>query len=141
MIRNLFVVAFRTLKRDKAYGILNILGLTIGITFSLFLIYYILDELSFDRYHQKADRIYRLAAYIQEPQNAMKWASTPFPLGPALKKDYPEVEQSVRFVGADRSLYKNGELKFYEDKAYNVDSNIFEVFTYSFIEGDPKTAL
>jgi putative ABC transport system permease protein len=141
MIRNLFVVAFRTLKRDKAYGILNILGLTIGITFSLFLIFYILDELSYDRYHQKVDRIYRIASFVQEPQNSMKWASTPFPLGPALKKDYPEVEQSVRFVGANRTLYRNGELKFYEDKAYNVDSNVFEVFTYPFVEGEPKTAL
>src|SRR5215212_5827281 len=142
MIKNLLLVAFRNFKRDKWYSLLNILGLTIGITFSLFLIFYIKDELSYDKYHEKADKIYRINSYAKEPdKDVMKWAITPFPMGPALKKDYPEVEEAVRFVGNGKTMYKNGDLRFYEDKIFYCDSNVFKVFTYSFIDGDPKTAL
>jgi putative ABC transport system permease protein len=142
MIKNMLLVALRNFKRDKWYGLINILGLMIGITFSVLLIFYIKDELSYDRYNKNADRIYRMAAYIKEPEKEeMKWANVPFPLGPALKKDYPEVEESVRFVGVGKTMYKNGELHFYEDKVFFVDSNLFKVFSFSFIEGNPRTAL
>ncbi|HMH34770.1 MAG TPA: ABC transporter permease [Puia sp.] len=141
MIKNLILVALRTIKKDKAYSVLNILGLTIGISFSLLLILYVLDELSYDRYHEKADRIYRIVAFVNEPENSMKWISTQFPLGPVIKKENPEVEQSVRFVKADKAMYKNGELAFYEDKIFYADSNVFDVFTYTIVEGNPKSAL
>jgi putative ABC transport system permease protein len=142
MIKNLILVAIRNFKRDKWYSILNILGLTIGITFSLFLIFYIKDELSFDRYNKKADRIYRINSYIKEPdKDVMKLAITPFPMGPVLKKDYPEVEEAVRFAAFGKTMYKNGDLSFYEDKVFYCDSNVFKVFTYNLIEGDSKTAL
>jgi putative ABC transport system permease protein len=143
MLKNLLVVALRNFKRDKGYSLLNILGLTIGITFSLLLIFYIKDELSYDRYNKNADNIYRVNAFIKEKdKDMMKWASTPFPLGPALKKDYPEVEEAVRFVGGHgKTMYKNGDLKFYEDKVFYADSNVFKVFSCQFIEGDLQTAL
>ncbi len=141
MFKNLIRVAFRNFWKDKGYSILNILGLTIGITFSLLLIFYIIDELSFDRFHKKADRIYRVVSYINEPTNKMKWTATQFPLGPQIKRDYPEIEESVRFVNTDRRLYQNGDLKFYEEKIYYADSNVFNVFTYDFLEGNGKTAL
>ncbi len=141
MIKNLILVAFRNLVKDKGYSLLNILGLTIGITFSLFLVFYILDELSYDRYYTQADRIFRINADIQEPENSMKWATTQFPLVPVLQKDFPEVEEAVRFVNADRKMFKKGELKFYEEKIYYTDSNVFKVFDYKMIEGNPVTAL
>ena len=142
MIKNLILVALRNFKRDKGYSLLNILGLTIGITFSLFLIFYIKDELSYDRYNVNADRVYRITAFIKEPEkDVMRWANTQYPLGPALKKDYPEVEEAARFVGAGKSMYKKGDLHFYEDKVFFSDSTLFRVFTYSFIEGNPRTAL
>jgi len=142
MIKNLLVVALRNFKRDKGYSLINILGLTIGITFSLFLIFYIKDELSYDRYNKKADRIYRVNAFIKEKdKDTMKWVSTPFPAAPAIAKDYPEVEEAVRFVGNGRTMYKNGDTRFYEEKVFYVDSNVFRVFTYPFIEGDERTAL
>ncbi|GGG81072.1 ABC transporter permease [Parapedobacter pyrenivorans] len=142
MIKNLLLVALRNFKRDKWYSLLNILGLTIGITFSLFLIFYIQDELSYDRHHEKADRVFRVESYIKEPEkDTLKWVSTPFPMAPALSKDYPEVEEAVRFVDNGNVLYKKGELSLYQDKVFIVDSNIFRVFTHPFLEGDPKTAL
>jgi putative ABC transport system permease protein len=142
MIKNLLLVALRNLKRDKWYSLLNILGLMIGITFSLFLIFYIKDELSYDRYNKNADRIYRIKSYIKEPEKeVMKMAITQFPLGPELKKDYPEVEEAVRFVRNPKTMFKNGDMRFYEDKIFVCDSNLFKVFTYQFIEGNPETAL
>jgi len=142
MIKNLFLVAIRNFRRDKWYSLLNILGLTIGIAFSLFLLFYIKDELSYDRYNEKAGRIYRINANIKEAdKDTMRWAVTPFPMGPALSKDYPEVEEAVRFVSNGKTLYKNGEIRLYEDKVFFADSNLFRVFTYKFIEGNPQTAL
>ena len=141
MVKKIILVALRNFKKDKWYSLLNILGLTLGITFSLLLLFYVQDELSFDRYHKRADNIYRIVSYVKEPENSMKWASTQFPLAAALKKDYPEVEQSTRFISADRVMYKNGDKKFYEEKVFYADSNLFEVFTCSFIEGNSQTAL
>ncbi len=141
MIKNLLLIALRNFKKDKWYSLLNILGLTIGITFCLFLIFYITDELNYDRYHEKADRIYRIASYIQEPEKKMQWASTQFPLGPTLKKDFPEVEESVRFVAKERTLFKNGNTNFYETKLYYTDSTVFNIFNYQFIEGNAANAL
>ncbi|HWB28350.1 MAG TPA: ABC transporter permease [Chitinophagaceae bacterium] len=142
MFKNLLRVALRNFKKDKWYSLLNILGLTIGITFSLLLIFYIKDELSYDRYNEKGDRIYRINSYIKEQDKPeMKWAITQYVLGPVLKKDYPEVEESVRFVNAGKTMYKNGDTRIYEDKVFFTDSNIFRVFTHKFIEGDPATAL
>ncbi len=141
MIKNMIRVALRNFKKDKSYSLLNVVGLAIGITFSLFLMFYVMDELSYDRYYKNADRIARIVSYVNEPANAMKWASTQFPLGPTLKRDYPEVEQAVRVLTRGPLLYKHGDHRFYENKIFYADSNLFDVFTYSFIEGDPKTAL
>jgi putative ABC transport system permease protein len=141
MFKNLLRVAFRNFWKDKGYSILNILGLTIGISFSLLLIFYIIDELSFDRFNKKADRIYRVVSYINEPTNKMKWTVTQFPLAPQLKRDYPEIEEAVRFVNTPRLLYKNGDKEFYEEKVFYTDSIVFNVFTYEFLEGNGKTAL
>src|SRR5256885_7459653 len=109
MIKNLLLVALRNLKKDKWYSLLNVLGLTIGITFSLFLIFYITDELSYDRYNKNVDRIFRINSYIHEKDKNTDWVLTQLPLGPQIKKDYPEVEETTRFISRERTLFKNGE--------------------------------
>ncbi|MBX2923395.1 MAG: ABC transporter permease [Chitinophagaceae bacterium] len=142
MLKNLLLVALRNFKRDKWYSLLNILGLTIGITFGLFLIFYIKDELSYDRHYEKVDRIFRINSIIKEAdRDTMRWAIAPFPMGAALAKDYPEVEEAVRFVNSGRTMFKNGALRLYEDKVFFADSNVFKVFTCDFMEGNPQTAL
>lgn len=141
MIRNLLLTALRNFKKDKWYSLLNVLGLTIGITFSLFLIFYVTDELSYDRFQKKADRIFRVNTYIHERDKNTDWALTQLPFGPQVKKDYPEVEEMVRFVGRERTLFKQGENNFYETKVYYVDSTVFNVFTHKFLEGSAATAL
>src|SRR5690349_3457139 len=119
MLKNLLRVALRNFMRDKWYSLLNILGLTIGITFSVFLIFYIKDELSYDRYNEKADRIYRIEAFVKEAdKDTMRWAITPFPMAQALSNDYPEVEEATRLWGnfGGKTMFKYGALRFYEDK-------------------------
>ena len=142
MIKNLFVVALRNLKKYPGYSLLNIFGLMIGITFSLFLIFYIRDELSYDEYHTKADRIYRLNSFIQESdREEMKSAITPFPVATALQAKFPEVEQALRLVPSPRVLFRNGDIRLFEEKIYYTDSNFFKVFTEKILEGNPNTAL
>jgi len=141
MIKNLFKIAIRNIVKDKTYSAINILGLTIGITCSMFLLMYILDELSYDRYHKNADNIYRIVSNIKEPDNAFTWAVAQIPVAEELRDNYPEVENAVRFFGTSRNLYKNGELQFYEDEFYLADSTVFDMFSYEFIKGDPATAL
>ncbi len=141
MIKNILLIALRNFKKDKWYSLLNVLGLTIGITFSLFLIFYVTDELNYDRYLDKANRIYRIASYIQEKDKNTNWPVTQLPLAATLKKDFPEVEESGRFLNRERTLFKNGENSFYETKIYYADSNIFNIFSYKFLEGNASTAL
>src|SRR6187431_3171513 len=114
MLKNLFTIALRNIRKDKTYSAINILGLTIGITCSVFLLMYILDELSYDRYHKDASNIYRVISNIKEPDNAFTWAVAQIPLAEELRDNYPEVENAVRFFGMNRNLYKNGDQQFYE---------------------------
>lgn len=141
MLKNLLKIALRTIAKEKTYSAINILGLTIGITCSLFLLMYILDELSFDRYHKNAENIYRVVSNIKEPDNAFTWAVAQIPLAEEVRDNYPEVVNAVRFFGTGRTLYKNGDKQFYEDNFFLADSTVFDMFNYEFINGDKATAL
>ena len=115
MLKNLFKTAIRNLFKDFGYSSLNILGLTIGITSALFLIIYVADEISYDRYNEKADRIYRVLSHITESDDQFTWIVTQIPFGPQIKKDYPEVQASVRFIQFNRALFKYNDKEFYEN--------------------------
>ncbi len=141
MIKNIWLIALRNFKKDKWYSLLNVIGLTVGMTFSLFLIFYIIDELNYDRFNKNADRICRIVSYIHERDKNTNWTSTQLPLAPTLKKDFPEVDESVRLLGRERTLFKRGNDGFYETKVYYADSNIFNIFTCRFVEGNAANAL
>src|SRR6187551_2425105 len=141
MLKNLIIIAFRTIRKDKTYSAINILGLTIGITCSLFLLMYILDELSYDRYHANANNIYRVISNIKEPDNAFTWAVAQQPMADELRDNYPEVKNVVRFNGIGKTLFKHNEKEFNETDFYLADSTVFDMFSYTFLAGDSKTAL
>src|SRR3954468_19511467 len=141
MIRNLLLTAFRNFIKDKWYSILNVLGLTLGVTFSLFLIFYVADELGYDRYQKNAARIFRINTYIHEKDKNTDWTLSQLPLGPQVKKDYPEVQEMARLFSRERTLFKFGENNFYETKVYYADSTAFKIFRSRFIEGSEATAL
>src|SRR5438309_11868767 len=102
MLKSFLLIATRNFKKDKWFSVLNVLGLTIGITFSLFLIFYVTDELSYDRQQKNAHRIFRVNTYIHEKDKNTDWTLTQIPLGPQVKKDYPEVEEMVRLMSRER---------------------------------------
>jgi putative ABC transport system permease protein len=107
MLKNLFKISIRNILKDRAYTAINVLGLTIGITSSMFLLLYILDELSYDRYHDNANNIYRVVSNIKEPDNAFTWAVAQIPLGDELQDNYPEVKNVVRYYNIGRQCFKN----------------------------------
>jgi putative ABC transport system permease protein len=141
MLRSLLLVALRNIRRDATYSLINLIGLTIGITGCLILILYVFDDLSYDRYHEKSDRIYRISSRITEPDDAFNWAVTQVPLAPQLMADYPEVQEATRFIRSGRHLYHFQDREFFEEEVSYADSNVFSVFDYEWMEGDPEWAL
>lgn len=141
MLKNLITISVRNILKEKGYSVINLLGLSIGITCSLFLLLYVLDELSYDRYHENADDIYRVVSNIQEPDNAFTWAVAQIPLRDELLDNHSEVKNAVRFFGLGRSLFKYEDKSFNEEQFYLADSTVFDMFTFKFLAGDPQTAL
>ncbi len=141
MFKNVLRIALRNFRKDKWFSLINILGLTIGITFSLFLIFYVRDELGYDRFNTNADRIYRIVTYVTEKDKNTNFTITEAPLAFQMKKDYPEVQEAARMLGRERTLFKVDDKSFFETKVYYADSNIFKIFTAKFLEGNPNTAL
>jgi putative ABC transport system permease protein len=141
MLKNLIKIALRNILKDFGYSSLNIIGLTIGITSALFLIIYVTDEVSYDRYHEKADRIYRVSSHIRETDDEFTWIVAQIPFAPKVTEDYPEVQAAVRFINFNRAPFKYNDKEFYENNFFYADTAAFEVFTYKFLKGDPKSAL
>lgn len=141
MVKNYLLVALRHLKRQPAYSLLNILGLTIGIISSLLIVLYLSNELGYDEHHTKADRIYRVNANISEPDNAFRWASSQLPMGKTVAEEFDEIENFVRIVPQGQVKFQLGDLFYMEDDIFMVDSTMFAVFDYDLIAGNPETAL
>lgn len=141
MIKNLIKTATRHIVKHFGYSILNILGLTLGISSALFLVIYVSDEVSYDRYHEKADRIYRVSSKITEPDDQFTWVVAQIPFGPQVVQDYPEVQSFVRFINMPRAMYKYEDKEFNEENFYYVDSTLFDIFTYPVIKGDVRSAI
>lgn len=141
MLKNIIIVALRNIRKDISYSSINILGLTLGIASALLLVIYIADELSYDRHHDNADRIYRVSSTITEPDDQFKWIIAQIPFAPQVKEDYPEVEAAVRIFNFGRNLFRFEEREFYEDNFYYADSAVFDVFSHNFLAGSPYSAL
>lgn len=141
MIRNYIKIAWRNMLRNRVFSAINIAGLAIGLASCMLISLYVIDELSFDRFHEKAGRIVRatfkgtMAGGIINESHAMP------PTAAALKADYPEVLESTRLRQSGRPLVAmNGKL-YNDEKLAFVDSNFFSVFTFPFMEGNAQTAL
>src|SRR3954451_15356687 len=141
MFHNYFKVALRNLWRHKGFSAINIFGLAVGIAVCLLITLYVIDELRYDKFNTKADRIYRVDGDIQFGGNHFVLAVAPDPLGATLKKDFPQVEQYVRFRGYGGFLVKKGTENVRETDVIYADPTLFDVFTLPMIDGNPKNAL
>ncbi|MEP1779142.1 ABC transporter permease [Reichenbachiella sp.] len=145
MIKNFIKVAFRNLVRNKLYTTINVLGLALGIAACQMVLNYVLHETSYDNWHSKKDRIYRLIQEIDRPDDFLKYAKVPHPVKPLLLQEFPEIEQVTRIypsaIIGGKIKMKYQEQQYYEEDIFMVDPNFFEVFDFEFLEGNEATAL
>ncbi|HEY4207191.1 MAG TPA: ABC transporter permease, partial [Puia sp.] len=143
MFRNYLKVALRSLWKTKGFAAINIIGLATGLGVCLLIALYVLDELNYDRYNPKADRIYRLDAEIYFNNTLFNAATSPKPLPVTLVKEYPQVEQMVRinFFSSGDVMIKKGSDWVQDHHLAFADSTFFQVFPLPFLSGDPMTAL
>ena len=140
MYKNYLVTAFRNLWKHTTFSLINVLGLAVGMTACFLIFLYIKHETSYDNFHSKADRIYRIVSDVKTPSETIHSGITIAPLAIELKKEFPEVEDAVRIAGDD-FLVKIGAVKFQEEQAALADSTLFNVFDFPLIAGDKNTAL
>jgi len=145
MIKNYFRVAIRNLVKHKVYSLINILGLAVGIAGCLLIVLFVSDELSYDKFHEKGDRIFKIALERKYPQHSTYYAVIPHSYAEVIPKDFPEIESVVRMGGPfnDQIVrYKDAhgdEKQFEEDFVMNADSSFFDVFSIKLLKGNAKT--
>lgn len=144
MIRNYITIALRSMMRHKSYSLINIFGLSVGVACCLLLSLYIQDEASYDRHHRDIDHLYQVTSIMGDESDNHIMATTSAPIVWGIKNDLPEIETVARLVnppGVSQNLIRYGDKQFYESDGFIADSTLFDIFTYNFLAGDPKTAL
>jgi putative ABC transport system permease protein len=148
MIRNYIKTAWRNLMRNKSYAAINIIGLSIGIAACTLIFLIIQFETSFDTFHTKKDKIYRVITAFHNPDGINLSSGVPLPISDGLRIDFPQLKQVAQVMQNDGSHYSIGNSskgepvkKFKEDWAYYVEPQFFQIFDYAWLAGDKKTAL
>ncbi len=143
MLKNYVTIALRNLRKQSFYSIINIAGLAVGIAACMVILLFVIDELGYDKYNTKAQRIYRLNNEIKFGGNHYNMTYSSAPTAHALLQDYPEVESTVRFRQNGSYLVKtaDGIESIKENNVAWTDSTFFEIFSVRVLEGDPHTAL
>jgi len=140
MLKYNLVTSFRSIKRNLSFSLINISGLSIGLTLVIILLAWLQFEFSFDRFHENADRIFRVVVEFEKEKSSDNFACTPAPLGEALKRDIPEVIEYVRFGSWGRVLVNYENEQSWEDIEL-ADPSIFKIFSFQLLTGNPETAL
>ncbi|MHC1776788.1 MAG: ABC transporter permease [Lentimicrobium sp.] len=141
MISNYIRSAARNFSRNKFYSIINILGLSLGLTATFFILLFINDEVGFDKHFANHERIYRLEGDFTINNKHDRFAVSSSAIAPALQIEFPEIEKFCRFASNDNAVLKYNEKEFYEKQLYFADSTAPEIFTLNFIEGQREKSL
>ncbi|HTL07750.1 MAG TPA: ABC transporter permease [Chitinophagaceae bacterium] len=141
MIKNYLLVAYRNLRRHRVFSFINIGGLAIGLAAFWLIMLYVANELSYDRFHEKAGRIYRVAQHASWNGGNFHLAVTPPPMAAALTTEYPEIEQVVRLDAEGGATIVYGDKRIQAGDMLFADKGFFNVFSYRFLQGDPANAL
>jgi len=137
MFKNYLKIAFRNIVRHKAFAAINIVGLAIGMACSIFILLWVQNELSYDRFHKNANEIYRITANAGDFKGAVNCAGMPA----ELKARMPVVKSYVRLSHQSTNVFEVGNRKFEEKNVFYADSTFLQVFSFTLIKGDPQTAL
>jgi putative ABC transport system permease protein len=141
MLKNYLKIAFVNLKKHKAFSFINIFGLAIGLACCILIAAYVFHELSYDKFHEKADRIYRLRSELKISGEYLDIPKSSPPMAEYLVQNYPEVNGAVRFRRIGRVPVRYRDNLNYEDHIFFADNSVFDIFTFSMVKGDPRTAL
>lgn len=144
MLLNNLKIALRNLVRYKSFSIINILGLTIGLTVFLAITLYIVDEFSFDRFHTKKDRIYRAVITAEYDGQVNKWGRVPNRVATTAQQEIPEIEKAARYFHhnfGDIAFLSTDVEKFTETQLFYADPELFDIFSIEFIQGNPDQPL
>lgn len=142
MIKNYLKIALRNLLKHKTFSFINISGVALGLACFLLLSIYVKDELSYDRYNANGDRIYRVNRTFlsKDGSTSLRLGHTAPPFAPLIKQDFPDVEQTVR-IYATGGLVQSGDMRFDEDNIMAADKDLFKIFTFNVLTGNPDNAL
>ncbi|MFP4605678.1 MAG: ABC transporter permease [Bacteroidales bacterium] len=141
MIKNYLKISWRNLKRDKSYSLINIFGLAVGIAACLMISLYIIDELSYDKFHDNSDRTYRLYVDGQFGNNKFLSPYIPNPTKDALLDEFSQIESVTHFFDTDQVRFEYENKIFIENRVLYADSDFFEVFSFPMVKGEAKNAL
>lgn len=138
MLRNYFITAWRNLVKNKLYSVINITGLTIGLTVGVLLLIWVQDEFSFDGFHKKQANIYKLENMVGTGSSRQLWSVTAAPIGVLAKKEIPGVEDAVRIsYNGYYQLFKYNDKVFNEQNKFFTDPSLFSIFDFTMISGNP----
>ena len=140
MFKNYLKTAWRNLLKHKVFSFINIMGLTVGMAACFLIFLYVSFELSYDSFHSKADRIYRVVADIKTPTEVIHANKPAWAVTSNAKDEFPEIESFVR-IANDNILVRKGDIKFNEENAAWVDSSFFHVFDFKLLKGNPQSCL
>ena len=140
MLKSYYTAALRNLAKSKFFSIINVVGLSAGLATFIITFLYVYREYSFDRYHKNADRIFRVVENLETEREILYQSVSSPPMGPAMQRQFAEVENFVRFLRRDFSI-RVGDKVFVEDACYFTDPSIFDVFSFQLIRGSTQTAL
>ncbi len=141
MFKNYLKLAYRHFRKHKAYSFINVFGLALGMACCILMLLYVQDELSYDKFHNNAERIFRVVCDETNEGQARHLTNTYAPLAPRLLAEFPEIERVVRLFPYNATVALGAEKRFQENRFLFTDSTVFEVFSFDFLQGDPRTAL
>jgi len=143
MFKNYLKIAYRNTIRHKGYAVINVAGLAIGMVCCILILLFVFDELSYDKFNENHDRIYRVTRkwFNEDGIVNLHLGHVAPPIGPLLENDFPEILHSVRIIRIGRSLVENNSRYFEEPRFFFAEKDIFKVFTFDMIAGNPETAL
>jgi len=141
MFRNNFQIAIRIFFRQKGYSFINVFGLAVGLAACIFILLWVQDELSYDKFHTHAERIYLVGLDARLGNQEFKAGATPPPMAYALMDEFTGIDKATRFYNTPRRVIKYGDKIFTEREFYYADSTFFDIFSFDMLHGDRQSAL
>lgn len=138
MFKNYVIIAFRNIKRNKIFSFINITGLALGLAISSMILMYVVNELTYDRFHENHENIYRVTMDLEAMGNKLSGPITMAPLAPLLNEEYPDIKHAARMSQENHPIITYNNKLYEQTGLYYADPEFFDIFTVNFLQGDPE---